>query len=152
MSVAPQAPLSMGFSRKKYWRGLPFPPPGDLPNPGIELGLPHCRHILYHLSQQGSHKYPPIDGIFYCWHPESVTGSSGQPSLCSNLRLERDFRAISGIYALFMTNSKSTWVPFCSYNTDKIANCPDFSFLCYTRLKSLERLPLSLHPHLTVFL
>ena len=31
-----QAPLSMEFSRQEYWRGLPFPSPGDLPNPGIE--------------------------------------------------------------------------------------------------------------------
>ncbi|ELR45062.1 hypothetical protein M91_03210, partial [Bos mutus] len=31
-----QAPLSMGFSRQKYWSGLPFPSPGDLPNPGIK--------------------------------------------------------------------------------------------------------------------
>ena len=31
-----QAPLSMEFSRQEYWRGLTFPPPGDLPNPGIE--------------------------------------------------------------------------------------------------------------------
>ena len=31
-----QAPLSMGFSRQEYWSGLPCPPPGDLPNPGIE--------------------------------------------------------------------------------------------------------------------
>jgi len=35
-TVARQAPLSMGFSRQEYWRGLPLPPPGDLPNPGIE--------------------------------------------------------------------------------------------------------------------
>ena len=35
-SVARQAPLSMGFSRQEYWSGLPFPPPGDLPHPGIE--------------------------------------------------------------------------------------------------------------------
>ena len=34
-----QAPLSMGFSRQQYWSGLPYPPPGDLPNPGIE-GFP----------------------------------------------------------------------------------------------------------------
>ena len=34
--VALQAPLSMGFSRQEYWNGLPCPPPGDLPNPGIE--------------------------------------------------------------------------------------------------------------------
>ena len=30
------APLSMGFSRQEYWSGLPFPSPGDLPDPGIE--------------------------------------------------------------------------------------------------------------------
>ena len=35
-TVAYQAPLSMGFSRQEYWSGLPFPSPGDLPNPGIE--------------------------------------------------------------------------------------------------------------------
>ena len=35
-TVGHQAPRSMGFSRKEYWRGLPCPPPGDLPNPGIE--------------------------------------------------------------------------------------------------------------------
>ena len=35
-TVAHQAPLSMGFSRHEYWSGLPFPSPGDLPNPGIE--------------------------------------------------------------------------------------------------------------------
>ena len=31
-----QVPLSMGFSRQEYWSGLPFPSPGDLPDPGIE--------------------------------------------------------------------------------------------------------------------
>ena len=35
-----QASLSMGFPREEYWSGLPFPPPWDLPNPGIELGSP----------------------------------------------------------------------------------------------------------------
>ena len=35
-TIARQAPLSMGFSRQEYWSGLPFPPPGDLPDPGIE--------------------------------------------------------------------------------------------------------------------
>ena len=37
-TVAPQAPLSTGFSGQEYWSGLPCPPPGDLPNPGIEPG------------------------------------------------------------------------------------------------------------------
>ena len=35
-TVAHQAPLSMGFPRQEYWGGLPFPSPGDLPDPGIE--------------------------------------------------------------------------------------------------------------------
>ena len=35
-TVAHQAPLSMGFSRQENWSGLPFPFPGDLPDPGIE--------------------------------------------------------------------------------------------------------------------
>ena len=39
-TVARQVPLSMGFSRQAYWSGLPFPSPGDLPNPGIEPGSP----------------------------------------------------------------------------------------------------------------
>ena len=39
-TIAHQAPLSMGFSRQGYWSGLPCPPPGDLPNPGIKLGSP----------------------------------------------------------------------------------------------------------------
>ena len=36
MAVACQAPLSMRFSRQEYWSQLPFPSPGDLPNPGTE--------------------------------------------------------------------------------------------------------------------
>ena len=39
-TVACQALLSMGFSRQEYWSGLPWPPPGDLPDPQIELASP----------------------------------------------------------------------------------------------------------------
>ena len=39
-TVAHQAPLSKRFSRQEYWSGLPFPPPGDLPNPGIKPRSP----------------------------------------------------------------------------------------------------------------
>ena len=39
-TVACQAPLSMGFPRQEYWSGLPFPSPGDLPDPAIEPGSP----------------------------------------------------------------------------------------------------------------
>ena len=54
-TVACQAPLSMEFSRKEYWRGLPLPSPGDLSDPGFSNpGLLNCRWILYCLSHQGS--------------------------------------------------------------------------------------------------
>ena len=39
-TVARQAPLSVEFSRQEHQRGLPFPSPGDLPDPGIKLGSP----------------------------------------------------------------------------------------------------------------
>ena len=39
-TLAHQAPLSMGFSRQEYWSGLPCPPPGDLPDPGIQPASP----------------------------------------------------------------------------------------------------------------
>ena len=42
-SVAHQAPPSMEFSRQDYWSGLPFPSPGDLPDPGIKPGSPALR-------------------------------------------------------------------------------------------------------------
>ena len=50
-TVACKSLPSMGSSRQEYWNGLPLPPPGVLPDPGIELSSPvsswHCRQILY---------------------------------------------------------------------------------------------------------
>ena len=57
-TVARQAPLSTGFSRQEYGSGLPFPPPGDLPDPGIE---PMCL------------KSPAVAGGFFTPEP------SGKP-------------------------------------------------------------------------
>ena len=53
-TVASQTPLSVEFFRQEYWSGLPLPFPGDLPDPGSNPGLLHCRQILNHLSYQGS--------------------------------------------------------------------------------------------------
>ena len=47
-------PLFMGFPRQEYWSGLPFSPPGDLPNPGIELVSP---------------EYPALAGGFFTTEP-----------------------------------------------------------------------------------
>ena len=44
-TIARQAPLSMEFSRLEYWNGLPFPTPGDLPDPRIEPGSPAVQAV-----------------------------------------------------------------------------------------------------------
>ena len=58
-TVAHQVPLSVGFSTQEHWSGLPYPPPGDLPDLGIEpksLGSPALvgGFFLYHLHHLGS--------------------------------------------------------------------------------------------------
>ena len=61
-TVPRQVPLSTGFSRQEYWSGLPFPPPGDLLDPGIEPMLPVS---------------PVLAGMFFIteppWKPETVS-------------------------------------------------------------------------------
>ena len=52
-AVARQAPLSVGFSRQENWSELPFPSPGDLPDPGIELESPAWQADSLLLSHQG---------------------------------------------------------------------------------------------------
>ena len=64
-TVAHQAPLSMGFSRKGYWSGLSFPSPGDLPKQGIEPTSPvspaSASGLFYQLSHLGSpNPYPEV--------------------------------------------------------------------------------------------
>ena len=53
-TVAHQTPLSMGFSRQKCWRGLPFPPPGNLSNLGANLSFLHGQADSLPLSHLGS--------------------------------------------------------------------------------------------------
>ena len=53
-TIAYQVPLSMGFSRQEYWSGCHFLLQEIFPTQGLNLGLPHCRQMLYHLSHQGS--------------------------------------------------------------------------------------------------
>ena len=57
-AVACQAPLSVGFPRQEYWSRLPFPSPGDLPNPGIKPKSPapllHWQAVSLPRSHEGS--------------------------------------------------------------------------------------------------
>ena len=57
-TVAHQAPLSMGFPRQEYWSGLPCPPPGDLPNPGIRPVCPALQADSLLIGHWGSLHQP----------------------------------------------------------------------------------------------
>ena len=59
MDGSPPGSSSMGFPRQEHWSGLPFPPPGDLPDLEIEPGYPALAGGFLSLSHQGS----PINGI-----------------------------------------------------------------------------------------
>ena len=61
-TVAHQAPLSMGFSRQEYWRGLVLPSPGDLPDPGIEPVSPALAGGFFITAPPVLH---PIDIVGY---------------------------------------------------------------------------------------
>ena len=62
-TVTPQASLSMGFSRQEHWSGLPFPPPEDIPDPGIQL-VSHvsCTGRCVPLAPPGK---PNVDIVFH---------------------------------------------------------------------------------------
>ena len=59
MDYSPPGSSIHGIFQAKYWSGLPFPSPGDLPDPGIESRSPAFRQMLYRLSHQGSPKLCP---------------------------------------------------------------------------------------------
>ena len=64
-TVARQAPLSMGFSRKEYWSGLAFLSPGDLPDPGIKPASPALAGEFFSLplSHQGSSNLHNLNSV-----------------------------------------------------------------------------------------
>ena len=80
-TVAHQVPLSMGLFRQEYWGGLPFPPPGDLPDPGIEPWLPELQAVSLPSEPPGKHLHtlPCVKQIA----SEKLMYSTGSPAQCS---------------------------------------------------------------------
>ena len=62
-TTAHQAPVSMGFPRQEYWNGLPFPPPGDLPNLGIEPASPALAGRIFTAELPGKSHYSTVQSI-----------------------------------------------------------------------------------------
>ena len=75
LTTARQALPSIGFSRQEYWSGLPFPSPGDLPDPGIEHGSPTLQAVFDHLSHL---QHLPTSCSTYC---TCFSATLNQPSL-----------------------------------------------------------------------
>ena len=84
-TIARQAPLSMEFSREECWSWLPFPPPGDLPNPGMELWPPALQEEKLDICAvgRGGFRYALI-GDFGIQEPEE--GSLLVGILCDSLQ------------------------------------------------------------------
>ena len=88
--VARQVPLSMGFLRQEYWRGLPFPPPGDLPHPGIK---------------------PRVPGIS-CVSRQLLYNERPQHSYCNLMKVIGQEQAISWVYHFLILIQVSYWLWF----------------------------------------
>ena len=109
-----QAPLSMGFSRLEYWSGLPFPPPGNLTNPGIEpvsLAFPAlagrflyhwATWALYYLNHLNSFsQHPSHDSQFYRWENQGA-GRLISPRLYSHYVAQLELKLSSSSLILCM--------------------------------------------------
>ena len=85
-TVAYQVPLSMGFSRKEFWSGLPFPSPRDLPDPGIKPRSPTLQADALLSEPPGKFQYDPgsIPGL------GKSTGEGKGNSKCSCLENPMD--------------------------------------------------------------
>ena len=90
-----QAPLSLGFSRQEHWSGLPFPPPGDLPDPGIEPVSPvaPAQQVFFltaepsgmpHYSVAGS-STSRLESVSSCFIHRSMGGPSALQSSAASL-------------------------------------------------------------------
>ena len=78
-TVAHQAPLSIGFSRKEYWSGLPFPFPGDLPDPGIEHTSPEAPALQGDFFTPEPLGKPQDSDYIYCISPRPETTLFSEP-------------------------------------------------------------------------
>ena len=111
-TVACQAPLPMEFSRQEHWSGLPFPSPGDLPDPGIEPALLHL--LLWH-----------VDSLLLAWMLFLVWFNFPKPLLFNFLALGHEKYARIILY-IFCSRSgishsfKRSWSLLVKTNIERI--------------------------------
>ena len=90
-TVGHQAPLSMGFFRQEYWSGLPCPPPGDLPDPGMEPASPSLVDGFFTTEPSGN----PISSVWGSHKLLSFLHNAEWETSTSTWRQENQFGAPS---------------------------------------------------------
>ena len=86
-TVAHQSPLSMEFSRQEYWSGLPCPPPGDLPDPGIKPAFPALQTDSVPSKPPGRLSPNSTWYLINIWFPRFPSYASPNPDLCTPIRV-----------------------------------------------------------------
>ena len=95
--VACQALLSMGFSRQEYWTGFPFPPPGDLLNPGVEPVSPTLATRFFTTDPPGKsfHIHKTIQSHLHDRHWEAgMANAAIPPPLDGKTEAQGDFASL----------------------------------------------------------
>ena len=110
-TVAHQASLSMGFPRQEYWSGLPFPFPGDLPDPEVEPISPALAGRFFSLSHQGN---PCAESLQLC------------PTLCNPMDCSLPGSSIHGI----LQASILEWVAMPSFRGSSRPHGSTLHLLC----------------------
>ena len=130
-TVAHQAPPSMGFSTQEYWSGLPFPSPGDLPNPGIEPGFPT-------LEADALTSEPPgwLNKKLFFYEVKIVLAR-----ICCTLAIARFYtehlNALKNLILTFITDSKSPEIAHLRITCDSVMFAPRASSTVLSYDKSL---------------
>ena len=109
-TVARQAPLSMGFSRQEDWSGLPFPSPGDLPNPGIKPAHVAGRRFILWATRVCSKSSPPS----YSLHLTANKQKTYCFNVYNNFWIKKCVQETGGLQWVTFSLS-STWVKSVSY-------------------------------------
>ena len=126
MDCSPPGSSVLGFSRQEYWRGLPCPPPGDRPNPGIEpipLASPALAGGFFATSATGEAHVCVLTGWIFNWEKERCYLSAFSLST-SQCRIFLEFSGMKGLVLIFfpllftvVLSAFSLWLFSCPKST-----------------------------------
>ena len=126
-TIAYQASQSMGFSRQEYWSGLPFPSPGDLPNPGIEPGSPALQADALPTEPPGKPLWWSVPATRNTIWERSFMETNSESRICVHIFLWTHF----GMGKIWTTG-------LCSWSSLRMADFPSTVVLICTNPSALS--------------